>query len=137
MPSEPQVGDKVLYVPHEIHAFQPDAAGNLAWVIGRKVPPSGNVEELSGKTLQEYLDLIRRSSDPTRARQDLVLMRPSKPWAAVVTAVNEDGTASLDIASTTGGVTLHYRGIPLDSSARKPHSFYYAPKVTTEPLKGD
>lgn len=125
------VGDTVYYLPHEAHALQADRNGDYAWVMGRKIqrPTTGgrfvaDVEELSGKDLRDYLELIRRHPDPERERANLVFLRPAKPWTAQVTAVHDDGSADLDIVSPNGGITLHYPGVPNDETQQKPHSFY-------------
>jgi hypothetical protein len=76
--------------------------------------------------LAEYLGYLNRHPNPAEERKSLVLLRPARPWPAVVAAVNADGTADLDVAAGNG-FTLHERGVPVDLGGKRPHSCRPAP----------
>lgn len=133
----PELGDKVLYVPHECHALERDAQGNPVWVIGRKVTrssPGGgyttDVEELRGKDLNDFVKSIRMHPNPQRGRSEMVLMHPRTTWIGIVRGVHEPepggeyGSLDLDISSGNG-ITLHYDGVPFDSTKQRPHSYHF------------
>lgn len=125
-----QVGDRVLYVPHESHALQKDVAGDYPWELEWEHQPevlgpegevlvAQRVEKLTGGRVEEQIAHLRRlhSADPELARavkaQHLKLVRPCKCFPAVVRAVRDDGAVDLDVASNQGGVTLHYDAVPV------------------------
>jgi|SRR5581483_4362077 len=130
-----EIGDEVKYVPHIHHALEQDGSRNFAWVLGLKklrstVGASGRheyeeqVEEMDSKTCKEFFELLGRHPNPQEERKRLVLLRPYKPWRAVVRGINPDGTYNLDIDAAKGGVTLNYDSIPYDASKKKPHTFH-------------
>ena len=133
----PQVGDKVLYLPHVNHALHLHH-GDLGWVIGRKhSTPTRNgmveeVEELWGDRLTEFLGALKRSPNSSQERANMVFIRPNKPWPAVITAVNDDGTVNVDIDAGNGftlheTVKLHKEGPP-----HTPHTCFLVKKDTEE-----
>jgi hypothetical protein len=129
-PYRPQVGDKVGYVVHEAHALKPDAKGDYPWHMGvrravnRRGRAEEQVEELEGKELNDYLNFLRRHPNPAEERKRLVFLRPKTSWPTIVTALNDDGSAALDVQSAQGGVTLHEPSVPLDMTRLRPHSFH-------------
>ncbi len=129
-----QPGDKVLYVPDQVHARQRDRDGAYPWVFGWKT--GRKVIDTTGARTDEVVELdaaetslkiahIRRQ---TPARQEsestkLVFIRPNIRWQATVKLVDEEaGTANLDVIDGTTGTTLHYNGVPIDDSGKAPHS---------------
>lgn len=119
-------GSKVKYVPGMDHALNRGADGSYPWVVGmdfRKHPGKPpDIRELSIRDTDQALMEIRRSANPTQAKERLRLLRPAQLWDATVKAVNEDGTLALDIVSNQTGVTLHYDHVPLASVSNQPHS---------------
>lgn len=136
-PPKISVGDEVWYVPHICHAFNCNANNEYPWVIGMKQSPHYEIDKDTGeeklvedvKELDEgnlhrvVLPALDRSPNPKEARKNLVPLRPSKPWRAVIRKVNPDGTVDLDVDSNIGSgmTTLHYNRIVLDDS-KKPHT---------------
>jgi hypothetical protein len=133
-----EVGDEVNYLPHECHAYNCNANNEYPWVIGeRKNPhyeenPDTGEKELvedvveldEGNFHRVVLPAINRSPDPKEARKRLVPLHPKKPWKAVVSNVNSDGTVNLDVESNVGtGMTiLHYVNVPLDEAKKSHHT---------------
>jgi len=116
-----KVGDKVKYVPHSIHAHQMNKDG-FPFVFGWK--EGKNVKQLTQDEALLKLKHIKKqpASHAANERAKLVPLHCHKPWDAVVTAVNEDGSLNLDISDPTTGATLHYPGVKIDPTARAMHS---------------
>lgn len=141
-----QIGDKVNYLPHEVHSRQLGPDG-FAWVFGwRERRPGGalrkqqedEVEELSNSEAMLKFDHLNHlpADHASREAKKLVMLRPRKPWTATVVAVNHDPkvsgrllSADLDISDPTTGVTLHYRNVPVDELAKTPHSCHSVVKA--------
>jgi hypothetical protein len=116
-----QVGDRVLYVPHECHALEANANGEYPWEM-EYTHPNGKKEILVGERIPQVIAAIKRFPDPSEERKKLKFLYPCKTWSATVTAVHENGTVSLDVQSNNGGVTLQYDNIPLDEVQKNPHT---------------
>jgi hypothetical protein len=126
-PHNLSVGDKVGYVPHTHHAMRCDVrTGDLPWVFGRKIMRRGLTAkdpmeevtiELNGQQLEAFLFELKNSPNREQKRKELVFLRPTKLWNAVVTAVNDNGTVDLDVESNQAGFTLHEKNIAV--SGRK------------------
>lgn len=115
-----KAGDKVYYVPHEIHALDVDPkTGLCSWHLGetKMVNEDGKlvpiVVELTGKKLVDFLAGIRKSANPTEARKKLALIKPRTLWEASVRVVNADKTADLDVFMPSGFITLNCDGVPI------------------------
>jgi hypothetical protein len=117
------VGDRVVYLPAPHYALQQGHGGELPWVLGRQNPQRGDVEELAGDRLAEALLSLKRSPNPAEERRRLVLVRPNRPWPAVVTAVAPDGSVSLDV-EVGNGCTLHETGVKPDPTRTQPHTYH-------------
>lgn len=122
-----RVGDRVWYVPHLCHAFDMDTLGDYPWVLGREAPGRGNgakeVKELTNKEVTAAMSSSRGSGVSSRSK--LTPLRPRVLWSAVIAAVNEDGTADLDIQYHLPGVTHQYAGVPYaDKSKNLPHTWH-------------
>lgn len=133
MADQLRVGDRVRYVPHTLHAREHDIDQNYPWVFGFKhrrqviVDQASQrwgwedyVEVLDDKRMKEIAAYLSRHSNRAEEEKNLYLLRPSRTWPAKVVAVNDDGTADIDIEarwcdrlSRGSGVTLHYRGVPV------------------------
>lgn len=131
-----KVGDKVLYVPHVDHATNKVGVAGVSpeypWVFGQRVrypdPQTGeqreHVKEITDTEVEKLLGIFARMNDPKTERdRTLVLIRPKAPWPATVSAVHDDGTVTLDVASNQGGVTLHYR--VMHDAAKGPHTYHH------------
>lgn len=128
-PSDINVGEVVNYVPHECHAYNCDSNNHYPWVIGIKKPARYEVDPNTGQQelVQDVVELdeghlhrvvlpaMNRAPNPRKAREDLVPLRPKKPWKAVITKVHPDGSVDLDVDSNvgTGMITLHYSKVKL------------------------
>lgn len=133
-----KVGDVVEYLPHACHSFNCDGNNVYPWVIGVKQnphyeenPETGEkvvvedvVEIDEGKLHRSILPGIAQAPNSREERARLVPLRPRKPWRAVVTRANPDGTVDLDVESNVGSgmVTLGYPGVPIDETGRTPHT---------------
>lgn len=112
------IGDQVFYVPHQCHAKEKDAQGNLQWVVGAEVTKYVNgraqkvVQELTGKALEQYL----------KSKRPIQYIRPAVVWPAIVTQVNDNGTVNLNIQGANTGVTLHYDNVSIDEVSQEPHT---------------
>lgn len=138
LPSDYQVGDVVEYLPHVCHAFNCNANNEYPWVIGLKqnpryvINPSTGEQEVvedvvevdEGHLHRAVLPNLLNAPDSREQRKRLVPLRPKRPWKAVVTEVNPDGTLDLDINSNvgTGMITLGYAKVPVDETGKLPHS---------------
>lgn len=133
-----QIGDAVEYLPHVCHAFNANLKNEYPWVFGLKQNPHYEADPMTGeqKIVEDVVELdegrlqrsvlpmLRNSPDPKEGMKRLVPLRPKAPWPAVVTETHSDGTVDLDVKSNVGDgmVTLHYRNVPIDKSARTPHT---------------
>ena len=137
-PDSCQVGDEVQYLPHVCHAFNCDQNNEYPWVIGLRANPRYETNPATGEKelVEDVIEVdegtlnrtvlpgIHRMPDQSQERKRLVPLRPKKPWKALVTKVNEDGTMDLDVTSNVGNgmLTLHYCRVPVDGSGKVPHS---------------
>ena len=133
-----QVGDVVEYLPHVCHAFNCNANNEYPWVIGERKNPRyerdpvtgeeklvEDVVELDeGKMHRNVLPFLQHLPNPKEERQRYVPLRPKRPWKALVTKVNPDGTVDLDVESNVGSgmLTLHYKSIAVDETGQVPHT---------------
>lgn len=122
---EVNVGDEVLYVPGVEHAFKKVTGKPYPWAVGLRKRQQGRggkavetVEEMSERDMDEY---HRRKG--MHAGEELTYLRPSVLWAAVVTAVHEDGSADLDVTYQLAGVILHQLRVGRDETRTKPNTF--------------
>jgi len=135
--------DQVYYLPDKAHAFDKGLSGNYPWVFGRKrivhVPRAHGhfesreeMDELKGRDLEQFIEMLRRSPNKQEMLKDIVLLRPCEAWPAVVTCVNPDGTVDLDVQSNNSGCTLHYRNVVVDHSRTRDHSCHLAEDISDQ-----
>jgi hypothetical protein len=96
------VGDTVAYVPEIDQALHPDAAGNLPWSWryvkdGSPVPAGTKIQRFAHQT--SHVDPRNHPVEPDK---------PCTLWEARITALNQDGTAALEIGHPRGSWLLHY-----------------------------
>lgn len=113
-----EVGDKVLYVPSEVHAKHKNSDGEYAWVIGRKL--KGVLTELSTREAEKFLATLRGSIRGGSRSGELICIRPNCSWPALVGCVNSDGTVAIDVDCGGNGVTLHLDSVKVDQVDKKP-----------------
>lgn len=130
-----QIGDKVKYVPAQVHARQQDRQGNFPWVFGWKT--GRRVKADNGSMVEEVVELsqgeaslklahIRKQAPDRQSTESakLVFLRPNSLWDATVKAVNlAEGreSADLEVIDPTSGAVLSYDDVPI-SDSKQPHT---------------
>jgi hypothetical protein len=113
-----EIGDKVQWVPSIDHHLEFVPWANLyAWehTVTRRAKYPAKVGEEVVQSVTDIRKAINASAK--KNRQPLEALTPTKPqttYPAVVKAISEDGTVSLDITSPIGGITLHYDNVLVD-----------------------
>ena len=128
------VGDRVLYVPHEVHHLDFASTGALfhyRYTDGAMKHQRGlravETDIFPGATRSATGLLFGANQQP------IAVDGPKLFWPAVVIAVNADGTPDLQIAHPDGTRYLTYPdreghpdapGIRYDATKKTPHSFH-------------
>lgn len=129
------IGDKVLYVPHQCFARHKNANsplfkdGEYAWVIGQRQTKrdklSGEttetVTELHGPALARFIEQVNSNPSPEAWKQ-VAFVRPNVCWPAVVTGTWADGTVDLDVNCGGSGTTLVQNRVKVDQDGKQPDS---------------
>lgn len=139
MPTQIKVGDKVKYVPAQVHARQQNRQGDFPWVFGWKTGKrvrqdngsmADEVIELNHGEAAKKLDHIRKQAPDRQVVESakLVFIRPNALWSAEVRAVNlAEGreSADLEVLDPTSGSVLHYSDVPITDNMQ-PHTCHAA-----------
>jgi len=120
-----QVGDKVLYVPHNDHHLDTGRDNQLLFHfahVGKDGTPGPRVDNMGRLGL-----IAGRDADKNLVINSGAVVRHDGPlffWPATVTEVKPDGKVGLEIPHPSGRNTLYYT-VPHDP-AKKPHTCHRA-----------
>ena len=118
------IGDKVLYVPDEAHAFDKLADGTRAWdfeLLNPKKPEDAG-KALTDKAVADMLDPRHRQA---HRKVPIKPLTPRCTWPAVVRGVGANGMLNLDVEARPPGCTHGYDNVPFaPAEANKGHSWH-------------
>lgn len=114
------VGDKVNYIPGEAHAMDVLSDGSFVYQFGRM--ENGKIIPLSNQEAKQAASMVARGLGYGSPNSFIKIgPRPEVLWKAIILALNDDGTALLEIESHLAGITLEYNNVP---EGHGPHNWY-------------
>jgi hypothetical protein len=129
-----QIGDKVLYLPHECHAFDKTPDNVCTWKFAKEDFDFRNKRNTQMSVSNEEAAAIVQQG----ANHRLIKIAPAIGWPAIVTKVNEDGSCDLEIHQICrlSNSILDYRNVKEDISCKQGHT-WHSPNMNSPRVIGD